>query len=392
MGHQALREQAIHRYERGESPRSIYRSLKKSKTWFYKWLQRFHQDGAAWSQDHSRRPQHTPKKLNSTMEQTIIDLRTRLQQIPYAFIGALTIHWQLQQQGLEIPIATINKVLKRNQLVRQPHSYQATKIAYPAVLVTASNVLHEFEVVGPRYLKTDGRFYAANIIDAYDRRCSINPIRHQTKDEMLYSLIRSWQNLGIPDYLQMDNKVTLHGSNRYPHSFGLVVRLCLYLGIQPLFIPLHEPWRNGIIEKFQDLFDKQFFRTQAFADFTQLQEQATAFEQFHNQEHRYSPLGGKTPQEKRSGNLRYLPRSFTLPEQLAITPGYIHAIRFIRSDRRLNLFGETIILPKTLIYEYIWITIDTQQQTLTLYHEQQLIQTFKYPLPHTTMEVAQIDL
>jgi len=33
-----------------------------------------------------------------------------------------------------------------------------------------------------RKAKTDGRFYSANIIDAYDRRCSVNPIIHTVSD------------------------------------------------------------------------------------------------------------------------------------------------------------------------------------------------------------------
>ena len=66
-------------------------------------------------------------------------------------------------------------------------------------------------------------------------------------------------------YLQMDNLLPLRGSNRYPHSFGLVIRLCLELGIQPIFVPIGEPWRNGIVEHFQNVFDKMFFRAQYFS-------------------------------------------------------------------------------------------------------------------------------
>jgi len=115
-------------------------------------------------------------------------------------------------------------------------------------------------------------------------------MHRQTKIDITQALIRSWQTHGIPAYLQLDNKLPMRGSNRYPHSFGLVIRLCLSLGIQPIFIPLKEPWRNGIIERFQNVFDKMFFRTQYFESFSYLMQQARGFETFHNQNHRYSTM------------------------------------------------------------------------------------------------------
>ena len=154
------------------------------------------------------------------------------------------------------------------------------------------------------------------------------------------ALINCWQTLGIPSYLQMDNILTARGSNRYPHSFGLVIRLCLTLGIQPLFIPLNEPWRNGIIEHFQNVFDKMLFRSQVFQGFSHFCEEAKIFELFHNQNHRYSTLNGKTPVEKFSGKGRCLARDFKLPRTLAIADGYVHIVRFIRSNRMLDIFGE----------------------------------------------------
>lgn len=327
------------------------------------------------------------------MEQAIIDTRKKLESTLYTQIGALNIRWHLEKQGLVPPsIPTINKVLKRNNLVRKRLKYEPKGTNYPALKVTVSNFLHQFYVVGPCYLKTDGRFYSANIIDAYDRRCCINPVRRQTKSDILASLIRCFLVLGIPKYLQMDNKLPMRGSNRYPHSFGLIICLCLYLGIQPIFIPIGEPWRNGIIERFQDVFDKMFFRSQYFMNFSHLVSQARGFEIFHDNNHRYSTLEGKTPMEKRSGDIKYLSKDFKLPSKLNIAHGYIHLIRFIRSNRILDIFGEKFSMPAQLEYEYVWATIDTGQETLSIYHDFKLVEKLDYPLPKTYIELSKIDL
>lgn len=393
MNNKELREQAVRRYEHGESPKEIYQSLGKSKTWFFKWLKRSQLAGKDWARDLSRRPHRTRKRVDEAVEQAVIETRKSLEKELYAQIGALNISWHLKQQGINPPpIGTINKILKRNNLVRKRPKYEPKNVDYPSLEIIHSNYLHQFDVVGPRYLKTDGRFYSANIIDAYDRRCSVNPIRRQTKVDIANALIRSWQTLGIPLYLQMDNKLPARGSNRYPHSFGLVIRLCLKLGIQPIFIPIKEPWRNGIIERFQDVFDKMFFRAQYFKNFLHLLQQARCFEAFHDQNHRYSTLEGKTPAEKVSGNLRFLPTNFRIPRELPITPGYVHLIRFIRSNRVLDIFGEKFSMPLRVEYEYVWATIDTTKEILSVYHDSKLIERFDYPLPKTSIDLSKIEL
>jgi len=191
-------------------------------------------------------------------------------------------------------------------------------------------------------------------------------------------------------YLQMDNILPMRRSNRYPHSFGLVVRLCLKLGIQPVFIPLNEPWRNGIIERFQNVFDKMFFRSQRFDSFNHLIEESKVFESFHNHNHRYSTLHGKTPLEVYSGDGDLLLENFRLPLKLFIAPGYVHMVRFIRSDRILDVFGEKFLLP--MEYEYVCVTIDTEKEILKVYQDIKVIKIYIYWIPKTSLDLSNLDM
>jgi transposase-like protein len=45
---QELRKQAIERYLKGESPKSIYRDLDRVKNWFFKWLKRYQSGEPNW--------------------------------------------------------------------------------------------------------------------------------------------------------------------------------------------------------------------------------------------------------------------------------------------------------------------------------------------------------
>jgi hypothetical protein len=393
MNSKELREKAIKRYENGESPKEIYQSLGKGKTWFFKWLKRYKLDGKDWAKSHSRKPHQSPKRIDKIMEQAVIKTRKYLEKKPYAQIGAFNICWHLKQEGENPPsLATLNRIIKRNNLVHKRLKYSPKGVNYPSLVVTHSNYVHQMDVVGPRYIKEDGRFYSVNIIDAFDRRNSTNPERRQNRIAVTKGLVSSWKTLGIPLYEQMDNQLPMRGSNQYPHSFGLVIRLCLYAGIQPLFTPLREPWRNGIIENFQNVFDKMFFRAQYFKDFAYLCREAKNFEKYLNQNHHYSTLGGLTPNQKCSGNIQLLSASFRLPNKLTIFPGYVHLIRFIRSNRILDVFGEKYVMPGEVEYEYVWATIDTAKEKLFIYHDFKLVVEYPYPLPKSSIDLSRFNL
>ena len=189
--------------------------------------------------------------------------------------------------------------------------------------------------------------------------------------------------MGLSDFLLLDNEMSFHGSNRYPRSPGLVIRVCLHFGVQPVFIPISEPWRNGVIESFNDTYNRKFFRRQWFRSYAQLKRQCKNFQTFHNRHHRYSCLKGKTPMEvvdKAQFPIRKLGPNTKLPTIEEISDGNITLIRFIRSNRILNIFGEQFKVPEDLIYSYVKAVIVTEIHTLRLYLGEELVTSFDYKL------------
>ena len=87
MNSKELSKQTIKRYENGESPKKIYRSLGKSKAWFFKWLRRSKLEGKDWAKSRSCKPHQSPKRIDKDMEQTVIESRKYLEGQLYAQIG-----------------------------------------------------------------------------------------------------------------------------------------------------------------------------------------------------------------------------------------------------------------------------------------------------------------
>ncbi len=239
-------------------------------------------------------------------------------------------------------------------------------------------------MVGPRYIKGDGRFYSLNVIDLFSHNVYIESQRTKEDSHVCQGLLRCWKTLGIPDFLQLDNALSFRGSNRYPRSLGLVLRLCLFYSVHPVFIPIGEPWRNGVIEHFNDTYDKKFFRRQWFSSYAGLKRQSKSFQRFHNKHHRYSCLKGKTPlevQEAHGFTPITLGPNTKLPDINYISDGCISLIRFIRSDRQLDIFGEKFEVPKDLVYSYVRAMIVTEIHAVQVYLGNEIVEIFEYRMP-----------
>jgi len=228
----ALRLEAVQRYQAGESATEICRSLGKSRQWLYKWVHRKteleHDSGS--TRAHNRTP--------AEIERAVAEARKKLQKTKYAQIGVNAINRELYLQGVApLPASTINRILKREGLIRKKAPRASKNKNYPKREAFCVNNIHQADLVGPRFIKGDGRFYSLNVMDIDTHRVKLNPSRRKDDESMAEGLIQTWKKLGLSDFLQMDNELSFRGSNRYPHSLGLVLRLCLLLGIQPLFIP-----------------------------------------------------------------------------------------------------------------------------------------------------------
>lgn len=238
------------------------------------------------------------------------------------------------------------------------------------------------DLVGPKYLAGGFKFYFLNIIDTENHHAGVYPIEDKSSMSVACGLIDFWSNYGVPDYLQMDNELSFRGSNRHPRSLGLVLRLALSLRVTPIFIPPAEPWRNGIIEKFNHNMLRYFFLKQKFDCLEQLREKAIEFSIFHNQNHRYSSQQGKTPDMIKTISQDYkLSEQINLSQQIPLTEGSVIFIRFIRSDLSLKILGSKFIVKRQLIYNYIVAEIIIEQHVLIVRQDSKIHHVFTFIMP-----------
>ena len=108
------RQQAIARYLAGDLIEDICRELACSKSWLYKWRERYLATDPSWSAARSKRPRTTPTKTPQRIAQAVVALHHMLAQQGTGG-GAAAIQQALAQQGIEpVPSRrTIYRILYR---------------------------------------------------------------------------------------------------------------------------------------------------------------------------------------------------------------------------------------------------------------------------------------
>lgn len=380
------RRWAVARVQAGDPVTTVAVALGRSRPWVYRWVERAHSGDPAWTEDRSHRPAHLVQATAAEVVEAVCLVRLSLYNHGL-LCGAQNIRWELEELGVTpLPsVRTLNRILAREGLThRRTGRYVPKGKVYPALAASPSNQVHQLDYIGPCYLRGPVRFWSLNTVDVATARCATEPVTNRAGQATVDALWATWHRLGLPAHVQADNEMVFYGSPAHPRGMGLLIRLCLSQGIEPWFIPLGEPWRNGVVEKFNDHYRSKFLARVDVPDAAALRPAHRAFEHKHNSRYRYSKLGGQTPLTalQRAGVPLRFPTAEAGPRVPLPKPegGCYHLVRFIRSNRRLDVFGERFPLPPEAEYEYVVATVNVEHQRLRVMLGADLLAEFAYRL------------
>jgi hypothetical protein len=184
-------------------------------------------------------------------------MRHRQPRLRFASVGARPIQkeWRRRYPEPAPSLRTIPRVLKRHHLTTQPpkpcrHAYR------PHPDATYPDAVHATDII-TRWMTGGEVVQTFNTVDVYSHDVYSASHATQTAVAACEHLLQTWQQLGVPDVTQFDNENAFSGGN-HPWVLGKVVRLCLYMGIEVLFIPLGEADYNSPIEIFNHLWAQRF--------------------------------------------------------------------------------------------------------------------------------------
>jgi hypothetical protein len=387
-----LRREAVKRYRAGQSVAEIALALHRSRRWVYHWVayQRGHPH--THYRSGSRAPHHHPNQTARPIVRHIVRLRATLEHRRKP-IGARTIHRELEKRHPKSSpsVSTIQRVLQRKGLTHAAVDKQSVYRPHPAA--ESPNAVQATDIV-TRWLTGGAVVQTFTTVDHFTNAAYATPSPHKRIQAAREHLLKTWEILGVPALAQFDNESAFSGG-RYASRLSPIIRLCLFVGSEVLFTPEYEADYNWVIETFNNFWAHQFWNKHHFTRRGDIPPALRRFLQWYDIDY-VAPRQADTPQHLRTGHrLRFLSVRLAqlIPDPLPVCQGQVHAVRCVTADGQVTFLQQPFRIGKRYQGKYIWLTLDTAQQTLTGYYQPQAqadwatLRVFPYPLDEPVQPV-----
>lgn len=367
-----LRRKAIRLRLQGRTQQEILARVQRSCAWLSKWQTRFDQQGTSGLHSRSRRPDHPRTIYTPRMRQLIVQTRRRLVKQKVGLIGVRAIQRELRKVSGDTCLpsfSTIRRVLHQRGLLAKPS--QPRRTYFPKPLRVVSGSLHALDWTC-RYLEDGLKIYAFHTLNLHTRTCAQTIALDKCYETVRKHGLHTWKTLGIPQFLQLDNDAAFCGGYKAPRVFGQFVRLCLYLGIELIFLPVAQPEHNGEVEELNGLWGHAFWERRHFTSFAHVCRSSPTFVHWYLTEYVPPFLIDTTPQQAQGRERLHRLTSKQvshLPDPLPITAGRIHFIRQVQPDGTITLLNESWKVSKRLAGKYVWATIITHCRRLEIWYQ-----------------------
>ena len=208
--------------------------------------------------DWTERPP-TPKRTQRTksaIEQRVLTIRQWLKDHSVlGEYGAAAIRREMESRKVEPcpSIPTISRILqrrgvldgrKRTRRPPPPRGWYLLDVAAEKVELDSFDTIEGLAIRrGPHLTVFTGVSLHGGLVAAW-------PARQISAKSVLEALVEHWREMGLPAYAQFDNDNRFTGPRQHPDAIGRVIRLCLSLGVTPVFAVPSEHGFQAAIESF----------------------------------------------------------------------------------------------------------------------------------------------
>jgi len=376
MGEQADyedRKSLIHLLNSGKKPREAARELVRSPSWAYKWKSWYEQNGWAGLQSRSRAPKHVPNRVSFEVCQAILRVRSELEaeaenKDSLGYIGANAIYGRLHASGITpVPaVSTIERILRQAGKTKPRLPKAEKEVVYPHLKPTVAHQLTQVDIV-PHYLTGGQSIACFNSIDVVSRYPAGKQFARKRSGDASDFILHTWRELGLSKYLQMDNESCFNGGYKHPGVIGKVVRLALYVGVQPVFSPFYHPESNAFVERFHQDYSDFVWKKEHLENLAAVRQRSALFFPNYRNSHHHSALNGQSPMEiHRALPVRKLPFGFSLPNPLPITAGQMHFLRAVDDKRSVLILNKVWSVELGMPDQGVWATLSLKSGGATL--------------------------
>jgi hypothetical protein len=199
----------------------------------------------------------TSSRTDPAIEDLVLTVRTELERdSDLGFHGADVIYENLKsRQVVPLPsVRTINRILerrgaldsrKRTRRPAPPPGWHLPEVA------SKQQELDSFDVVEGLVIQDGPQVEVLNGVSLHGGLAASWPVAASVTAKLVVeSLIEHWRAWGLPGYAQFDNDTIFQGTHAHPDVLGRVSRLCLGLGVVPVFVVPHEFGFQSMVENY----------------------------------------------------------------------------------------------------------------------------------------------
>ena len=194
----------------------------------------------------------------------VLECRTKLKEMsPLGFYGAESIYESMSQTHLpnEIPsVRTIGRILRRHGALdgRRRFRHPAPPPGWYLPEVAQGRAeLEAFDVIEGLVIEGRGEVEVFTGKALWGPQVAAWPMISVSAKAAQDKLLQHWRMHGLPRFAQFDNDTRFQGGHNHPDVVGRVSRICLSLGITPVFVPPHESGFQAVIEHFNGLWQQK---------------------------------------------------------------------------------------------------------------------------------------
>lgn len=281
------RREIVNLVRRGASLRSVSLRFAISLATVQHWLRRAGDerlDRVDWS-DRPSRPALIARLTSPMWVRRIVKARRLLLTSALGECGAKAVHAHLlacfhKPQDLVPSVRTIGRILLREGLLdsrTRPRRPPPPRGWYLPLLAEGRAELDSFDIVEGLFIAGGIEVEVLNVMSVHGRLAGSWPQGRFCADHVINCILSHWQTHGLPQYVQFDNAPLFQGPISYADALGRVVRLCLQLGVTPVFAPPRETGFQAAIESYNARWQLQVWQRFKHPDFQALQQRSAAY-------------------------------------------------------------------------------------------------------------------
>ena len=283
-----------------ETMRALCERFGISRKTGYKWLRRWEQVGSLGALDeHSRRPQHSPRQTAVEIEDRVVALR-----LQYGW-GSRKLRCLLQREGLSLGRATIDRILARRGLMGES---TRSRPAVQRFERSAPNELLQMDFKGPYELRHGRTCLPLSLLDDHSRYAlALAPLTSTHGAKVQRILEASFERYGVPEAILVD-----HGTPWWSSTNGHgLTRLGVFLirqGVRLVYSGIGHPQTQGKVERFHQTLGDWLCHHGIPATRRGFQEALECFRREYNEVRPHEALALETPSQRyRPSARRYEP-------------------------------------------------------------------------------------